>query len=80
MVMKLHFEMQKKKKGKKRTVSRKSVVPYCYYHAHMANSGWLSNHDQTLAHFMNRFRSTLTYNWAALIKVSYCHQRITTHM
>lgn len=43
--------------------SRKSVVPYYQHPAHVANSGWLSDQDQTLAwdqhtHLLKRVTKT----------------------
>ena len=47
------------------TASHKSALPY-YYPTHVTNSSQLSDQDQTLAHFRDRFKSTLTYNWTPL--------------
>ena len=43
--------------------SYKSVLPIISP-AHVVNLNWLSNQDQTLAHFRDHIRSTLTYNWS----------------
>ena len=36
------------------------------YLAHVTNIGWLSNQEQTLAHFRDQFTSTITCNWTPL--------------
>jgi hypothetical protein len=42
----------------KQTTGRKDALP-CYYHAHVAHSGWLSDHGQTKgSHIIDHFRPT----------------------
>jgi len=49
----------------KQVASRKSALPK-YYIAHVVNSGDMSNQDQTLAHVIDHFTSTITCNWTPL--------------
>ena len=52
---------------KKQWASCKSVLDILITILHMANSGWLSNEDQTLAHFRDHFTSTIIYEtWVHL--------------
>ena len=48
----------------KQEANHKSAMPYCYL-VHVAKFGWLSNQDQTLAHFRDHLISTVTCNWTS---------------